>query len=298
MVKIDIISGFLGAGKTTFANKLLSYYLTRGFRPVYIVNEFGETGLDAQLIRANGFKAVEMSNGCICCTLKEDVASTVLEVIKDFSPTHIVFEPSGIFCFDNFFDLIKNPKLAGKCEIGGVMTIVDGVNFKLSKAVYGGFIHNQIINSPALVISKTEKPNAAADEVICDLRIINPTAQIICKAWDTLADSDFQAVLESKRLRQNSHHAHGHSALKSYTVAPPKPFTQAKADQLAALCIDGRFGRIIRAKGIIEAEGQVCLINVALKEITVSKLRGTPPRSLTFIGESVDEGKINEFLRN
>ena len=73
MINIDIVSGFLGAGKTTFANMLLRYYINSGLRPVYIVNEFGKTGLDAEIIKADGFEAVEIEGGCICCTLEDDI---------------------------------------------------------------------------------------------------------------------------------------------------------------------------------------------------------------------------------
>ena len=124
MVKIDLISGFLGVGKTTFANMLLRYYMDHGKKPVYIVNEFGETGLDADIIKADGFEAVEVFGGCICCTLKNDITIAIDDVIKTFSPDIIVFEPSGVFIVDSFYDILKDETIEDKCEQGNSVRVV------------------------------------------------------------------------------------------------------------------------------------------------------------------------------
>ena len=133
MVQIDMISGFLGAGKTTFANRILDYYAKKGFHPVYIVNEFGETRLDADIMEKEGFTSVEIRGGCVCCTLKGDIEIAITKVIEQYHPTHIVFEPSGVFVFNNFFEVLNSDMLRNKCEIGNVITIVDSVNFSFSK---------------------------------------------------------------------------------------------------------------------------------------------------------------------
>ena len=129
MVKLDMISGFLGAGKTTFSSLLLRHYMNQSLRPVYIVNEFGKAGLDADIIKSDGFEAIEMEGGCICCTLKDDVSTAIIRIIDTFAPTNIVFEPSGIFVFSNFFDIFKDPEINKRREMGSVITIIDSLNF-------------------------------------------------------------------------------------------------------------------------------------------------------------------------
>jgi len=293
--KLDIISGFLGAGKTTFVNKLLRRYIDSGLKPVCIVNEFGQTGLDAQIIEASGFSAIELEGGCICCTLKDDIATAIMQVIDIFSPTNIVFEPSGIFIFDNFFDILKSQELLGRCEIGSVITVVDSVNFSFAKALYGSFIYNQIKNSPAIVLSKLEKPeHQNVDELICDIKNINPDVYVTSKVWEEWDSADFDALL-NRGAPTEEHHAHHHSHLHSVTVNPTESFTKEKLDSLIEDCKSGKFGEICRAKGILDVDGERILLNIAMKDVTITPFRGTNPQTLTFIGETVNEEEIAKF---
>ena len=297
-VKIDLLSGFLGAGKTTFANMLLRYYMNSGLRPVYIVNEFGETGLDADIIKADGFDAIEIEGGCICCSLKDDVATAVINVIKAFSPTNIVFEPSGIFIFDNFFDMLKNPEIGKKCEIGSIITVVDGVNFSFSKAKYGNFIYNQIKNAPILLLSKLEKTKQSVDELIADVKNINPDAHVISKIWSEWDSSDFDMLINLRKGLPAQHHAHSHSNLRSTSVKLKRPFTQQEIDNLINKCKSGDFGNLYRVKGIIKTDEHPVLLNIAMQDVTLTKFKGLAESTLTFIGETVNEEPIVNFINS
>ena len=296
MIKIDVISGFLGVGKTTFANKLLRHYMESGLRPVYIVNEFGQTGLDAEIIKADGFDAVEIEGGCICCTLKDDVAVAIVNVINTFSPTNIVFEPSGIFIFDNFFDILKQPEINKQCEIGSVITVVDSVNFSFSKAMYGSFVFNQIKNAPIILLSKLEKINCDVNELICDIKNINPTAFILAKTWSDWGEDDFKLLLNQKGNLPTNHHAHHHSHLKSITVKLDKPLTQEKINELVDCCKSGTFGNLCRVKGILASEKQHFLLNIAMQDVSLTKFRGMAETMLTFIGQAVNDEEIHRFF--
>ena len=299
MIKLDIISGFLGAGKTTFVNKLLRHYMDNGLKPVCIVNEFGETGLDAQIIEADGFRAIEIDGGCICCTLKDDISVSLIEVIKTFSPTNIVFEPSGIFIFDNFFDILKIEELKNLCEVGSIITIVDSVNFAFSKAMFGSFIYNQIKNSPVIVLSKLEKTESkSADEMICDVKNVNANAIVIDKIWNDWNNDDFDLVLSRQGRVETEHRAKHHSFLKSETIEPSKPFTQECLSELIELCKSGKFGSICRIKGILEVDGKRILLNIAMQDITITDFRGPNPQTLTFIGDRIKKKRIAKFFEN
>jgi len=296
MVKIDLISGFLGAGKTTFANMLLRHYMDKGLKPIYIVNEFGKTGLDAEIIKSDGFEAIEIEGGCICCTLKDDISSTILNVIDVFSPTNIVFEPSGIFIFDNFFVMLKEPNIRQRCELGNIITIVDSINFSFSKATYGGFIYNQIKNAPAIVLSKLEKTTHSADDVICDIKNINPGTTVISKVWDSWNAEDFSHLLSQEKDSHISYQAHNHSSLRSITIKPQISFTQKELDQFLARYKAGIFGELYRVKGIITHEKQPMLINIAKDDITLEKFKGIAESTLTFIGQTINKDEIYSFL--
>ncbi len=296
MVKIDIISGYLGSGKTTFGNMLLDYYINLGLKPVYIVNEFGQTGLDARIIEASGFRAVEMPNGCVCCSLKNDIPLTIKKVIKTFSPTNIVFEPSGIFVFENFVEIIKSDMLKNECEIGNVFTIVDSVNFKTSKAAYGSFIYNQIKNAPVIILSKLEKTKNSVEELICDIKNINPYAFIMSKTWVEWTAADFENVLGQQKYLHNSSHIHSHIKLRSFTVKLENLFTKDKIDRFVTFCQSDVFGDLCRVKGIIMTETYPVLLNIAMQDVVIDRFNGISEQTLTFIGQTINEKEILEFL--
>jgi len=295
--KIDIISGFLGVGKTTFANMLLHYYLDAGFRPVYIVNEFGETGVDAEIIKADGFEAIDIFGGCICCTLKDNIADAIQKIMISFSPTHIVFEPSGAFVFNNFFDILKQPWLNERCEIQSIMTIVDSVNFTFSKVLYGSFLYNQIQNSPAILLSKLEKSNTNIDELICDVKNINPDAFVISKIWSDWDRSDFELLLSKQKDLRTVNRANNHIRFQSITVKSEMNFTQDKLDRFLACCKSGAFGELCRVKGIVKLENHLILLNIAMQDVGLTEFDGIAEPALTFIGQTVNKKEISNFLK-
>jgi len=299
MVNIDIISGFLGAGKTTFANMLLRHYLARGLRPVYVGNEFGETGLDAELIASDGFGAVNIEGGCICCAMKGSVADTIAGVIERYSPTNIVFEPSGVFVFDDFRETLEQPALKARCRLENVITVVDSVNFRFALAYYGGFIHNQIRNSPVILLSKLEKKRADIEGLLCDIRNINSGALIYEKEFSLWNEGDYEAVLgKNNALPTAEHHGrhHGHDQLDSLTIKLTGQWTAEKAGKLAAAIRAGQFGDVYRAKGVLKLGDGFTLVNTAGGDVTFSTLLGVFEPGITFIGRTIKRGAIADFM--
>lgn len=292
--KIDLITGFLGAGKTTFVNELLRYYMRLGHRPVYIVNEFGQTGLDAEIIRGEGFNAMEIEGGCICCTLKDQVASAILEIIETFGPTHIVFEPSGIFIFDNFYDMLKDPTLEGKCTLGYIITLVDAINFDFAKTTYGGFMYNQIKNTSTIVLSKLEKADVDIPQLCCDIRNINPNTDIFLTPFIHWEDEDFEALED--RVFMELQRAEHHPKLQTFTIQLEGLLEDV--DDFIAQYHTGTFGELYRVKGIVKTQGGYQLINIAHQDIVVEKFKGMGQPSLTFIGMAVDKDAIAGYFAN
>jgi len=298
MTRLDMISGFLGAGKTTFAGLLLRNYMNRGVKPVYVVNEIGKAKLDADIMKADGFEAFEMEGGCICCTLKNDISVAIINIIDSFAPTNIVFEPSGVFIFKDFFDIFKDPEISKRCEMGSVLTIVDSVNFTLSKAAYGGFLYNQIKNAETIVLSKLEKIKNNPDEVICDIKNIHPNAFIMSKKWEDLTEDDIDLLMSRDSSARIKHRATHHNNLKSFNTIPDKSFSKEKLDEFISNCVSGAFGSLCRVKGVLKVEEQSVLLNIAMKDVTYANCKVIPNQSLTFIGQSVNGEAIAKFLQN
>ncbi len=292
MIKIDIVSGFLGAGKTTFCNLLLKHYVKHGFRPVYIVNEFGQTGLDAEIIKAENFDTIQMEGGCICCTLKDNVEKAICQVIIEFAPTHIVFEPSGVFIFDNFFDILKSDALKNKAEVGSIITVVDSLNFSFSKIAYGSFVFNQIKNSPVILISKTEKTSLNTEELLCDIKNINSEAVIITKPWNEINDDDYKIIQSQINNPEHAHYAHSHNRFQSFTATPGHLNTDDFIQRLNNM----DFGNIYRVKGIIKQNGKNILLNITGKHYTKDEFKFPAQARLTFIGEYIKIKEIKNYL--
>jgi len=297
MIQVDIISGFLGAGKTTFANILLRHYLAFGLRPVYIVNEIGQSGVDAEVIKAEGFEAMEMEGGCICCSLKTDIAAAMLEVIDRFSPTNLVFEPSGVFIFDDFFDILKQPAIAERCTLGKVFTIVDSVNFSLVKAAYGSFLYNQIKNAGILIVSKLERSPHDPEELLCDIKNINDKAFVLSKIWTDWDGSDLEHLLSQQAFPYSNHRAHCHSDFTAFTVKPERAFSKDGLDSFVEACKSGAFGRLCRVKGIVERGEQAMLLNIAMQDCVLKAFRGIAEPTVTFIGQEINTEEILNFLK-
>jgi len=213
-----------------------------------------------------------------------------------FSPANIVFEPCGIFIFDNFFEILKVPNLEKRCEINSVLTIVDSVNFNSSKAKYGSFIYNQIKNAGKILLSKLERTTQSVDELICDIKNINPDAFIMSKIWKDFDVTDFEFLLSQQKQLTDVHNAHHHNALRSVTIKLENIFTQEKINALITHCKSGAFGDLCRVKGVLKTEEHLALLNIAMQDAVVEKFKGISEPSLTFMGQTVHEDEISKFV--
>ena len=197
MTKIDIISGFLGAGKTTLIKKLLDEGL-KGEKLVLIENEFGEIGIDGGFLKDAGVEITEMNSGCICCSLVGDFGTALKEVIDKYAPDRIIIEPSGV---GKLSDVIKavngimeqEPDIA----LNSTTAVVDGLKTKMYMKNFGEFFNNQVESAGTIVISRTQKqPEQALKEVVALLKEHNPNATIITTPWDEINGTQILAAME------------------------------------------------------------------------------------------------------
>jgi G3E family GTPase len=294
MIELDVISGFLGAGKTTLANALLSNYMKSGERAVYIVNEFGETETDADLLRSEGFTAVTLPNGCICCTLRTDLTLALYDVIQKLDPTKIVFETSGIFIYDQFESILKDEFLSKHCRIRRTVAVVDSLNFQRRAVLAGSFIENQMKNSSVIVISKLERFSGDVDELVCDVKAIAPDAALIARRWD---EDGFIKDL----LTADGNHAwvsgHGHAHLDTATVAVEKDMAQNDYERFIETLLSGREGEFLRVKGAIRIDGHARRLDLSMNDVVLRPAREHEPLRLTFIGHGFNPVSITSLLQ-
>ena len=198
MAKVDIFSGFLGAGKTTLIKKLISEgYETKNI--VLIENEFGEIGVDTGFLRESGIKINEMVAGCICCTLVGDFGKALNEVVEQYDPDRILIEPSGVGKLSDVIIAVQDLK-NDKIELNGFTTVVDAKRYKMYMENFGEFFANQVEHASSIFLSHQQGMSSAElDEVVKDIRTLNKTAQVVTTDWDQLSGAKMLEVMESDK---------------------------------------------------------------------------------------------------
>ena len=197
MTKVDIISGFLGAGKTTLIKKLLLEAL-KGEQVVLIENEFGEIGVDGGFLKEAGIEIREMNSGCICCSLVGDFGTALKDVIDKYHPDRIIIEPSGVGKLSDVIKAVKDLHIENEINLNSASTVVDALKAKTYMKNFGEFFNNQIEHAGTVVLSRTQKQSEdKLNEVIKMMRELNPKAHIITTAWDELDGAQILAAMEN-----------------------------------------------------------------------------------------------------
>ncbi|MCB8814473.1 CobW family GTP-binding protein [Desulfosporosinus shakirovi] len=251
MVKFDIVSGFLGAGKTTLVKRIL-HSLDTCEKIVLIENDFGEANVDREILEIEGFEVYELSNGCICCKLKGDFLLTLKHLLSQ-EIDRIIFEPSGIFILGEILDIFKDIEISSKCFINSVTTVVDAQNFTKHIQSYSGFYKSQILHASSLVISKAQFLDDNEIRLIEQgLKTLNETAHIISKDWAKLSNQDIKFLINGKSncFLQASKEAFNHD-FDSLGLNTSRIVSLEQLKQILATCKKGGFGDVIRGKGIL-----------------------------------------------
>ena len=322
MTKIDIFSGFLGAGKTTLIRKLIA----EGYKNeklVLIENEFGEIAVDGGFLKDAGVEITEMNSGCICCTLVGDFTEALKKVIEQYHPDRILIEPSGV---GKLSDVAKAVAGVEGCEIGAKVTVVDAGRCKMYIRNFGEFFNDQVHNADVIVLSRTD--SASDGKVITAtamLSQLNPNATVITTPWSELDGKQIVDVMEridslSTTMQEMEHHDHnehhhdhdehcgcGHDhhdhhhadeVFTSWGVETPKKFTQAQLqDILDRLAADESCGTILRAKGFVDAsDGEWIYFDYVPGEGDIR--RGSPAVTgrICVIGSKLNEKAIKELF--
>ena len=221
MTQIDIISGFLGAGKTTFIQKLLQEAL-KGENVVLIENEFGEIGIDSGFLKNSGIEIREMNQGCICCSLVGDFETSLKEVIEKYQPDRILIEPSGVGKLSDILSAVKTVSANLPVHLDGAVTVVDASKAKLYNKNFGEFFDDQIRFATTVVLSRTDiAKEEKVEETVAIVRKVNPKANLITTPIQELSGGKLieiigkeenleEALLEEVREKAAHHHDHHH----------------------------------------------------------------------------------------
>ena len=217
MTKIDIISGFLGAGKTTLIKRLLADAL-KGEQVVLIENEFGEIGIDGGFLKDAGIVVNEMNAGCICCSLVGDFGKALHDVVDQYHPDRILIEPSGVGKLSDVIAAVQNAHL--EVQLNSFVTVVDALKAKMYLKNFGEFFENQVAHAGAILLSRTaECPEKRLDETVAMLRGLNEHARIVTTPWKDLTGEQLLSTMEGSRdlvaevleeIAHEPHHEHHH----------------------------------------------------------------------------------------
>ena len=217
MTKIDIISGFLGAGKTTLIKKLLTDAL-KGQQVVLIENEFGEIGIDGGFLKDAGIEIREMNSGCICCSLVGDFGTALKEVVEQYHPERIIIEPSGVGKLSDVIHAVEGVQADADVVLNCAATVVDVMKCKIYMKNFGEFFRNQVEAASTVILSRTDTPKATDEkvkEVLEMIRALNPDATVITTPVEKLGGRKVLETMEGVKIdlshveEEEEHHHHG-----------------------------------------------------------------------------------------
>ena len=217
MTKIDIYSGFLGAGKTTLIKKMIQEGY-QGEKLVLIENEFGEIGIDGGFLQDAGINITEMNSGCICCSLVGDFGKALVKVIDEYHPDRIIIEPSGVGKLSDVIGAVKKV-MNEEVTLGHTVAVVDAGKVKVYMKNFGEFYNNQVETASTIILSRTDSiPQAKLDTAVAMLREHNDKAVIVTTPWGQLTGAQLMDAMEGQsslarelaRLEEEHHHDHEH----------------------------------------------------------------------------------------
>jgi len=331
MTKIDIISGFLGAGKTTLIKKLLSEGF-KGEQVVLIENEFGEIGIDGGFLKEAGIEIREMNSGCICCSLVGDFGKSLHEVVDTYHPDRILIEPSGVGKLSDVIKAVQDVQAEIDAELNSFTTVVDVTKCKIYRKNFGEFFSNQIEYAGAVILSRTDKAKPEKiQESVALLRELNEKAPIITTPIEQLpGEKILEAMESSKSLEEEllaevaheehehhhdhdhecgcgcGHHHHDHEGhhhaddvFTSWGKETIRTYTKEEIGNiLKTLEEDGSYGNILRAKGMVAgADGEWIYFDMVPGEHEVRT--GAPEYTgrICVIGAEIKEDKLAELFQ-
>ena len=318
MTKIDIISGFLGAGKTTLIKKLLKEALGQE-KVVLIENEFGEIGIDGGFLKEAGIQVTEMNSGCICCSLVGDFGTALREVVSQYAPDRIIIEPSGVGKLSDVIKAVQKETENCSLTLNSFVTVADAKKCKMYMKNFGEFYNNQVEYSGTVILSRTaQMPEEKLGQAVELIREHNQKAAVITTPWEELDGEKILAVMEEGNQLEmelleeeeicpecghhhshgEEHHHHADEVFTSWGAETPKKYEKEAMEQiLKDLSRTDCYGTILRAKGIVEGPDHTWLhFDLVPGEYEVREGEADYTGRICVIGSDLDTEKIQALF--
>lgn len=301
MIKIDVISGFLGVGKTTIIKELAKFYVDNGLSVVIIENEFGKIGIDGTMLQQDGLTVFEIEKGCICCSLKTDFITTLLQITDKIKPDRIIIEPSGIFILSEIYDILKESSVREKCVLNNVITIVDVVNYINFQSKYNFYFENQVKYSNAILLNKIESQNARAISLIkMQIKKLKPNTSIfnfkLNKNKQKMFTDLFLSINRNKAVDESpiKFNKHNHNNFESIAITINNIISLESLKQKLEKISNKKFGKILRLKGYVNTENSFVEVNYVNGNYDIKNASKKVEPVISIIGENLDKALIEK----
>ncbi|SHL07765.1 GTPase, G3E family [Desulfatibacillum alkenivorans DSM 16219] len=308
--KIDIISGVLGAGKTTLINRILDSVLKTD-KTAIIENEFGEIGIDGCRFAESGVALREISGGCICCTLFGDFVSAARQLISQVRPDRIIVEPTGV---GKLTDVLRALEAVGKVEpieINMIVAVIDPLRYNLYSKMFGEFFTDQIQKARTIFLSRTQlAPGDAIDQTVKHLKEINPDAAVVTSSWEDLTGEEMVSLGEKPGAACISptesilakeafcHHHHADEVFKVWSAVTSVRYSREQFRKAVhRLSTEARYGEIARGKGVFQTpEGGWLHYDYVPGETLFQNAEAMDTGKLVFIGKELNSSGLEELF--
>lgn len=321
-IKVDIFSGFLGAGKTMLIKKLISESLSSD-NIVIIENEFGQVGIDGSILKRTNIKVKEINAGCICCSISGDFKKAIMEIVTEYSPARIIIEPSGVAKLSEVLNVFKEPKIKELVNINMVTAVVDVLKYDIYIANFNEFYSDQIKSAKTVVLSRTQSTSEdKVKKVVDSIKKINNRASIVTTPWDSLpsnailaaGEQDFKKSLDIKvnlikrpmttvtmkmgPATQKVHRAD--QVFQSWGYETPKIFNTTELKfYLKRLGEESSYGKVLRAKGILQVENNKWIqFDYVPDELAIRETTADYTGRLCVIGSNLSYGSLERLFLN
>ena len=319
--KIDIFSGFLGAGKTTLIKKLIKEAFA-GEQIVLIENEFGEIGIDGGFMREAGIQVNELNSGCICCSLVGDFREALKKVVETYHPDRILIEPSGVGKLSDVTRAVEGVAEDLPVILNSFVTVADVNKVKMYMKNFGEFYDDQVSHASCIILSRTG--NASEEKVAAAVALLaekNPTATIVTTDWTVLTGAQIVSVMDGKRdlvaelltearaanvahadedeHEHHHHHQHDHDADEVFTSwgkETAHKYSREDLDKALHALDEGAYGMILRAKGIVDGGDTWYEFDMVPGEHEIRPCGPDVTGKLCVIGSQLKEHEIAELF--
>jgi len=314
-MRLDLLFGFLGSGKTTLASHILKQWGGKS-KLALIVNEFGEVGVDGDILRGSAIDTIELSSGCLCCTLKGSLLNAV-EELAGKGAEHIVVEATGVASPEELLENFRGETLMERAECGPITTVIDAAKFLKIRDMLGDFYGSQIAYCDLIVLNKVDLADTDTLEKVHDeVRTLNPEAQV---RFAEHCDIDLDEIMSAgpshiagaflggqhgqehgSEHHEHTHdhgeehgdHDHFHAPADSFVIDVTDGIGEAAFRQMMASMPDGLW----RAKGFVRLDGRDCLVQYAMGDLDISECPTRQRHYLVFIGKGLDKAAISASI--